>query len=98
VLQQEASSGIRHEGLAGRPPLRLRLEPSPHFAFLRGFLSGSEFYEEPICRRVGMAGLQDPRAADQARYYWLPLAESHLTQRLFGAVLGRIAALPSPAG
>jgi hypothetical protein len=32
-----------------------------------------------------------------ARYYWLLLAESHLTQRLFGAMLCRIAALPSPA-
>jgi hypothetical protein len=33
-----------------------------------------------------------------ARYYWLLLAESHLTQPLFGAMLGRIAALPLPAG
>ena len=29
-----------------------------------------------------------------ARYYWLILAESHLTRRLFGAMVGRIAALP----
>jgi hypothetical protein len=28
-----------------------------------------------------------------ARYYWLMLAESHLTRRLFGARVGRIAAL-----
>jgi uncharacterized protein YbgA (DUF1722 family) len=33
-----------------------------------------------------------------ARYYWLLLAESHLTQRLFGVMLGKIAALPLPAG
>ncbi len=33
-----------------------------------------------------------------ARYYWLLLAESHLRRRLFGAMLGRIAALPLPAG
>jgi hypothetical protein len=33
-----------------------------------------------------------------ARYYWLVLAESHLTRRLFGAMLGKIAALPSPTG
>ena len=26
------------------------------------------------------------------------LAESHLTRRLFGAMLGKIAALPSPTG
>jgi hypothetical protein len=29
-----------------------------------------------------------------ARYYWLMLAESHLTRRLFGAMVRRIAALP----
>jgi hypothetical protein len=29
---------------------------------------------------------------------WTKLAESHLTRRLFGNMLRRIAALPSPAG
>jgi hypothetical protein len=38
------------------------------------------------------------RLLKHARYYWLLLAESHLTRRLFGAMLGKIAALPSPAG
>ena len=38
------------------------------------------------------------RLVKHARYYWLMLAESHLTRRLFGATLSRIAALPSPAG
>ena len=33
-----------------------------------------------------------------ARYYWLLLTESHLTKRLFGAMLGRIEALPVPSG
>jgi hypothetical protein len=33
-----------------------------------------------------------------ARYDWLLQAEGHLTKRLFGAMLGRIAALPSPVG
>jgi len=33
-----------------------------------------------------------------ARYYWLLLAESHLTRRLFGSMVRRIAALPVPAG
>ena len=32
------------------------------------------------------------------RHYWLLLAESHLTQRLFGAMLQRIWALPVPTG
>jgi hypothetical protein len=34
------------------------------------------------------------RLVKYARYYWLPLAESHLTRRLFGGSIGRIAALP----
>ena len=38
------------------------------------------------------------RLIKHARYYWLLLAEGHLTRRLFGAMLGRIAALPPPAG
>jgi hypothetical protein len=38
------------------------------------------------------------RLLKHARYYWLLLAESHLTRRLFGAMLGRIAALPVPTG
>ena len=38
------------------------------------------------------------RLVKHARYYWLFLAESHLTRRLFGAMLQRIWALPLPAG
>jgi hypothetical protein len=38
------------------------------------------------------------RLIKHARYYWLLLAGSHLTRRLFGSMLRRIAALPSPAG
>jgi hypothetical protein len=38
------------------------------------------------------------RLVKHARYYWLLLAESHLTRRLFASMLGRIAALPLPAG
>jgi hypothetical protein len=38
------------------------------------------------------------RLIKHARHYWLLLAEGHLTRRLVGAMLGRIAALPSPAG
>jgi hypothetical protein len=33
-----------------------------------------------------------------ARYYWLLLAEGHLSRRLFGDMLGRIWALPLPSG
>jgi hypothetical protein len=38
------------------------------------------------------------RLNKHAHYYWLLLAESHLTRRLFGDMLRRIAELPSPAG
>ena len=38
------------------------------------------------------------RLVKRARYHWLLLAESHLTRRLFGAMVGRIAALPVPTG
>jgi len=38
------------------------------------------------------------RLINYARYHWLLLDESHLTRRLFGSMLGKIAALPSPAG
>jgi hypothetical protein len=38
------------------------------------------------------------RLIKHARYYWLLLAESHLTWRLFAGMLHKIAALPLPAG
>jgi hypothetical protein len=38
------------------------------------------------------------RLIRHARYYWLLLAESHLTRRLFAGMLAKIAMLPSPAG
>ena len=38
------------------------------------------------------------RLITHARYYWLLLAESHLTRRLFGSMVRRIAALPVPVG
>ena len=38
------------------------------------------------------------RLIKHARYYWLLLAESHLTKRLLGAMLRRIEARPVPSG
>ena len=38
------------------------------------------------------------RLVKHARYYWLQLAESHLTRRLFAGMARRIAALPMTAG
>jgi hypothetical protein len=46
------------------------------------------------------AGVGEDRwATGEARaYYWLLLAEGHLTQRLFGNIVRRIAALPVATG
>ncbi len=38
------------------------------------------------------------RLVKHARYYWLLLAESHLTRQLFGSMVRRIAVLSLPAG
>ena len=38
------------------------------------------------------------RLIKHARYYWLLLAERHLTRSLFGAMLRRLVALSVPAG
>ncbi len=38
------------------------------------------------------------RLIRHACHYWLLLAESHLTRRMFGNMLRRILALPLPAG
>jgi len=38
------------------------------------------------------------RLIKHARYYWLLLAESHLTRQLFAGMLRKITMLPSPAG
>jgi len=38
------------------------------------------------------------RLIKHARYYWLLLAESHLTRRLFAGMLRKITALPVPTG
>ena len=44
------------------------------------------------------AGENRGRLVKHARYYWLLLAEGHLTRRLFGDMLRRIWALPVPGG
>jgi len=45
-------------------------------------------------RLVKMGG----RLIKQVRYYWLLLAESHLTRCLFGNMLRRMEGLPLPVG
>ena len=38
------------------------------------------------------------RLVKHARYYWVLLAEGHLTRRLFGAIVQRLETLSVPAG
>jgi len=45
-----------------------------------------------------LTGILAENIMDRRRYYWLLLAEGHLNRRRFGAMLGRIALLPIPAG
>ena len=50
-------------------------------------------------RVASASGFPPPcQLAKHARYYWLLLAESHLTRRLFGSMVRRIAALPVASG
>jgi SAM-dependent methyltransferase len=58
---------MREEAPPGGWGVRLRLQPSPDFAFLRDFLGSLEFNEQSICRRVGMAGLNEFLSMDRAR-------------------------------
>ena len=57
----------------------------------------------PRVKRWSLTSLQQRlvktggRLVKHARYYWLLLAEGHLTRRLFGGMLRRIWALPVPA-
>ena len=44
------------------------------------------------------AGENRRTALKHARYYWLLLAEGHLTRRLFASMLGRIDGLALPSG
>jgi hypothetical protein len=59
----------------------------------KGFLCRAASWK--TARRVVKTG---GRLIKHAQYYWLLLAESHLTRRLFGGMLRRITALPSLAG
>ena len=48
-----------------------------------------------LWRRLAKTG---GRLVKHARYYWLLLAESHLTRRLFASMVRRIELLSLPAG
>jgi hypothetical protein len=52
-----------------------------------------------VVDQFAAAAGKDGRAlVKHARYYWLLLAQSHLTRRLFGNMLRRMEVLPVPAG
>lgn len=54
---------------------------------------------EPVADKFGERIMKTGgRLVKHARYYWLLLAESRLTKRLFGNMLRRIAGLSLPAG
>ncbi len=48
--------------------------------------------------RISILQMDGGRLVQHARYYWLLLAESHLTRRLFGSMVARIAAPPLLTG
>ena len=52
-------AAVLRSNSSGNSALRLRLEPSSHFAALRDFLRHSEFNEPTICHRAGIAGLNE---------------------------------------
>jgi hypothetical protein len=54
-----------------------------------------ELVADQLATATGKTG---GRLVKHARYYWLLLAESGLTRRLFGAMVRRIAALPMATG
>jgi hypothetical protein len=65
---------------------------------------GTEKVPDPFPPNWSLTSLQQRlvktggRLVKHARYYWLLLAESHLTRRLFSSMLGRIGGLPLPSG
>jgi hypothetical protein len=68
---------------------------------------GNLWWRLVLPRRVGKRSLTSllqrmvktgGRLVKHARYYWLMLAEGHLSRRLFGVMVLRITALPVPDG
>ena len=60
--------------------------------------SSSELNLCPRAPERSYAAKLDGYRAKHARYYWLVLAESHLTRRLFALMVRRIELLSLPAG
>ena len=74
---------------------------------MAAFRQGDPSFSLPLPKEIGnwsLTSLQQQlmktggRLIKHARYYWLLLAESHLTRRLFTGMLRKIATLPLPTG
>jgi len=73
---------------------RDRVQPWESVASAGAAATDWELVADQLATEAG----EDGWSTGETCYYWLRLAESHLTRRLFRAMLGRIAALPLPAG
>ena len=91
---------LKIEEILFRPPGRPSCKPLVRF---KSFL-WRRLILPPRIKRCSLTSLQQRlvktvgRLVKHARYYWLLLAEGHLTCRLFGDMLRRIWALPVTAG
>ena len=74
---------------------RDRLQPGEPVAAVGAAEEVDEWSLTSLQQRLVKTG---GRLIKHARHYWLLLAESHLTQRLFGSMVRRIASLSLPAG
>jgi len=78
------------------PPLEiLRLARMWNLPVRNSLLFGADIQRTRVQQRLVKTG---GRLVKHARYYWLLLADSHLTRRMFGSMLRRILTLPLPAG
>lgn len=74
---------------------RARLQPREPVAALGAAQQNQQLVADQFAAAIGEDGRP---VVKHARYYWLLLAESHLTRRLFGSMVQRISELPLPAG
>ena len=102
------------ESVFNLPGMRVHLRPESVFKIVRNTQLSVLAYNlgnlwrrlvlPPRIKRWSLTSLQQRlvktggRLVKHARYYWLLLAEGHLTRRLFGDMLRRIWALPVPGG
>jgi hypothetical protein len=91
--------GFQQESVILNPSALLAIHPGERYA-TTNFLEGDFGTGIGLVPTKGLATAtgEDRRLAKHAPYYWLLLAESHVTRRWFGRTLQRIAGLSVPAG